>query len=70
MINKKEIEKLAKMHDAFCISIFIPTHRSGQAVQQGVDVVRLKNQLKEVRTKLEHKGLNMPEVERLLKPMG
>lgn len=69
LITKKDIEELAKSHDAFCISIFIPTHRSGQAVLQKSDAIVLKNQLKEVEEKLEGQGLTGLEIDRCLKPV-
>lgn len=32
LIKKTEIEELNNIHSPFCISIFIPTHRAGEAV--------------------------------------
>lgn len=69
IITREDIHKLAQVHDANCVSIFIPTHRSGQEVLQEKDVIVLKNQLKEVSNKLEGQGLNPNEVKAFLKPV-
>lgn len=70
IITREDIHKLADVHDAHCVSIFIPTHRSGQEVLQEKDVIVLKNQLKDVSTKLEGQGLNPNEVQAFLKPVS
>jgi hypothetical protein len=56
MITKEDVLRLAQVHEEDCISIYIPTHRAGQATQQGEDAIRLKNELKGVREKLEQRG--------------
>lgn len=66
--NKKEFEKLADHHDPHCVSIFIPTHRAGQEVNQGVDMKILKNQLKKVEKQLKDYQLSDNEISSLLEP--
>ncbi|GAB1403747.1 hypothetical protein MASR1M74_09250 [Lentimicrobium sp.] len=69
LITRKEIAELHEMKQANCISIFIPTHRAGEKVLQREDALLLKNQLKEIKSKLAGKGLNAAEVPNLVKPV-
>ncbi len=69
MINKKDIERLANIQNSLCISIFIPTHRAGEAVRKDADIILLKNQWKEVLGKLKEHGLNPPEIDELARPI-
>jgi hypothetical protein len=69
LITKKEIEELDGIHSETCISIFIPTHRAGEEVLQGKDVLHLKNQLKEVKNKLENEQLDPKEIATLIAPI-
>lgn len=68
MINRNEILKLAKTQSAFCISIFIPTHRAGEETYNEKDAIYLKNQLKDVKQKLEEQGAEVRTIAQLLKP--
>lgn len=68
ILSKKEIAELSKVHDKSCISIFIPTHRAGQEVLQQQDSLALKNQLKDVSTKLKAQGFTAKEIKELLLP--
>lgn len=52
LITKEDIAELSEIKKENCISIFIPTHRAGEKVLEGVDSLRLKNELAEVREKL------------------
>lgn len=70
MITKKELLELAEVHSPFCVSIFIPTHRAGVETLQGKDTLNLKNQLKEVKSKLALKGMSDKEVETFTKPIN
>lgn len=68
IITKNEIAELEKVHDANCISIFIPTHRFGQDVLHKKDAIYLKDQLKDVERKLVRDGLQKIQIDKLLKP--
>lgn len=57
MISKEDLMELARFHNSFCISIYIPTHRAGENTLKGEDHLNLKNQLKIVRHKLEQRGM-------------
>lgn len=66
MITKEEILELSQKQSANCVSIFIPTHRAGEEVLSGKDVLKLKNQLKKADTLLETAGVPVREREKLL----
>jgi len=68
-ITKKDIEQLFNIHSANCISIFIPTHRSGNEVLQKLDTKSLKKELKEVKIKLEQKELNQNIIDEFVAPI-
>ncbi|MDD3131491.1 MAG: hypothetical protein PHN94_06700 [Bacteroidales bacterium] len=67
-ITLDDFKKLAQKHQPHCVSIFIPTHRSGQEVNQGLDQRMLKNKLKAVRLALAEYQLNEREIDELLQP--
>ena len=69
LITKKEIEELEGIHSESCISIFIPTHRADEEVLKGKDTLKLKNQLKEVRNKLENEEMGPREIDTLIAPI-
>ena len=70
MVTKKDLLELSRFHDAFCVSIYIPTHRSGEHTLKGEDSINLKNQLKEVKEKLEVRGMHGDELKRFIKPVN
>ena len=67
-ITKKDIERLDSFHSSNCISIYIPTHRSGKDVIEKLDPKALKNELKEVKIKLQNE-LSVNEIEKLVAPI-
>lgn len=67
-ITLDDFKKLAQKHQPHCVSIFIPTHRAGQEVNQRIDQRMLKNKLKTVRQQLEEYQLNDGEIDKLLQP--
>lgn len=69
LITKKEITDLHNTTHDICISIFIPTHRGGKKVLQEEDPLALKNQLKDVKHKLEEKGLNADSISKFTEPI-
>jgi hypothetical protein len=70
MITKKKVVELSKIHSAFCVSIFIPTHRSGKDSISGKDALNLKNQLKDIKLKLDEQGMSKEDVEKFVKPVN
>lgn len=69
LLSKEELLELAQANNTHCISIYIPTHRAGEETLQGKDALNLKNQLKEIKSKLEDQGLTIDEIEALTKPI-
>lgn len=70
MITKNEVLKLAKQHNPISVSMFIPTHRGGEETLEGQDKLKLKTQLKEVKTKLKAKDLSDRDIEEFVKPVN
>ncbi|MDZ7741124.1 MAG: hypothetical protein U5Q03_05075 [Bacteroidota bacterium] len=66
--NKRLFEELADFHEPHCVSIFIPTHRAGQEVNQGLDRKALKNELKKAKNKLGNYKLAEKEIDACLQP--
>lgn len=69
IITKNNIEELDSIHSQTCISVFIPTHRAGEAVLENKDALQLKNQLKEIRSKLEQDEMGPREIKNLIGPI-
>lgn len=69
ILTKQDIEQLSGIHSAFCISVFIPTHRAGKEVIEKLDTIALKNQLKIVKTKLSREELSSKEIDDLVSPI-
>lgn len=69
ILKKGKFEKLANVHQAHCVSIYLPTHRSGHEVIEDKDKVMLKNQLKEASEKLKAYGLDENEIKEYLSPI-
>lgn len=68
LISKEEFAELVNYHGDNCISIYIPTHRSGVEVNEKQDAIVFKNALQAVNTNLQNQGLNSQTIEALLKP--
>lgn len=66
ILDRKELEKLGTKQDGWHVSIYMPTHRVGDEIQQ--DPIRLKNLLTEAEEGLRAEGLRQPEVRSILKP--
>ena len=68
LISKEEFTELINYQSDNCISIYIPTHRSGVEVNEKQDAILLKNALQAVNTELQKKGLPSQIIEDLLRP--
>lgn len=68
LISKEEFTELINYQSDNCISIYIPTHRSGVEVNEKQDAILLKNALQAVNTELQKKGLPSQVIEDLLRP--
>jgi hypothetical protein len=70
IISKDKFKELAKVNKINCISIFIPTHRTGEEVNQMMDQKTLKNRLKELDKDPALKQLSDNEKEKLFEPVN
>ncbi len=66
VISGDELKTLIEKQDDYCVSIFLPTHRSGPETQQ--DPIRLKNILKRVEDRLAAEGMRAAEARKMLQP--
>lgn len=64
MISKQTILDLARESNDICISIYLPTHKMGEEVQQ--DPIRYKNLLVETEKKLKEYEVHPQDIEDLL----
>lgn len=65
-LTKKDLKTLMVKNEGWCVSIFMPTHRTGPDTQQ--DPIRLANLLREAEEGLLARGLRTPEVKALMTP--
>ncbi len=66
ILQRNDVEKLIERKDGLRVSIFMPTHKAGDAIQQ--NPIRLKNLVKQAETALHERGLRSPEAEQFLAP--
>lgn len=64
LLNKNEIGALIEERGNLCVSIYLPTHRSGPETQQ--DPIRLKNLLKQSEERLRNNGLRRADADKIL----
>lgn len=57
-LNKEEIKKLNEIKSKTFVSIYMPTHRSGEAVNNGNDIIVFKNQIQKVRNEFLDQGMS------------
>jgi len=67
ILKQDDLERLIKVNDEFCISFYMPTHRTGREQQQ--DPIRLKNLNAAAEKKLIEYGVNSSEVRKLMRPV-
>lgn len=53
-LNRRQIEQVMSVDTPGCVSIYLPTHRSGDQIQQ--DPIRLKNQIAQAERELEQQS--------------
>ncbi len=67
-ITVDRLKELAMMNDPYCISFFLPTHRSGKEVTEMIDQKVLKQQVKEINKRLKSDKLEENEIKDILEP--
>ena len=64
ILTRAELEQLMHKEQQWCISIYMPTHRTGREAQQ--DPIRLKNLLGEAEKRLSDQGVGTRDVQQML----
>jgi hypothetical protein len=67
VLTKEDLTQLTAKQDDICISIYMPTYRTGVEIQQGR--IRLKNLVREAETRLIEGGMRFPEAKQFLQPI-
>ncbi|QRR00652.1 baeRF7 domain-containing protein [Dyadobacter sandarakinus] len=68
ILSKEMFTELADYESDCCISIYLPTHQSGVAVNEKQDAILFKNTLKDLSATLTEKGIDPARVKQLLTP--
>lgn len=68
--SEEQFKEMAKVNAPDCISVFMPTHRAGQEVNEKQDQIKLKTQVQKVANELELRQLDNRTIEQLLKPIN
>jgi hypothetical protein len=66
ILTRAELEQLMRKEQQWCVSIYLPTHRTGIDAQQ--DPIRLKNLLGEAENRLSDQGVGRRDVHKMLEP--
>lgn len=68
ILTRTELEQLMRKEQQWCVSIYMPTHRTGAETQQ--DPIRLKNLLGEAEKHLSARGVSTCDVQKMLEPVS
>jgi hypothetical protein len=66
IITKGKLKTLAEATSDYCISMFMPTHRTGKETEQ--DPIRFRNLLRNIENRLLDKEIRRPDVVEMIKP--
>lgn len=66
LLERNEIRSLIEQHGEYCVSLYMPTHRTGAEIQQ--DPIRLKNLLRVAEGQLADNGWKPSDAEALTSP--
>jgi hypothetical protein len=66
VLTRAELEQLMRKEQQWCVSIYMPTHRTGREAQQ--DPIRLNNLLGEAEKRLSDQGIGRRDIQKMLKP--
>jgi hypothetical protein len=66
ILTRDDLRTLVRKHNGLCVSIYMPTHRTGREVQQ--DPIRLKNLIGNAQDRMVASGVRAPEARELLEP--
>ena len=68
ILTGTELKQLMRKEQQWCVSIYMPTHRTGVATQQ--DPIRLKNLLGEAEKRLSDRGIGTRDIQSMLEPVN
>ena len=68
ILSREEFRNLAELQNKDCVSIYIPTHKSGVEVNEKYDPIVFKNNVQKARLELAGRGLGIREIDNLLQP--
>lgn len=68
LITDKDFQELANVREDHCVTIYIPTHRAGEAVTSGKDALLFKNKLQKVKHTLQELGMTEAQAREYLQP--
>lgn len=68
VLTKDILKELAGYRSDCCITIVIPTHRAGMEVNENQDLLVFKNEIQEIKKKLEEKINDAAKIEQILEP--
>lgn len=66
ILTRSELEQLMRKEQQWCVSIYLPTHRTGAETQQ--DPLRLRNLFGEAEKHLSTRGVSRRDVQKMLEP--
>jgi hypothetical protein len=66
ILTRTELEQLMRKEEQWCVSIYLPAHRTGTETQQ--DQLRLRNLLGEAEKRLSARGVSPRAVQEMLEP--
>jgi hypothetical protein len=67
-ISKDALQELANYSSDCCISVYIPTHRSGVEVNEQMDSITFKNSLQQIENNLKERDYDQARIAKILKP--
>ncbi len=68
VLTREIFEQLVSQKQEFCVSIYLPTHRSGVQVNEMQDNLRFKNALQSVGNQLKERGIEQTRIQKILEP--
>jgi len=66
LLNKEDLKNLLEITDDYCVSLYMPTHKTGRKQQQ--DPIRFGNLIAKAQDRLLEYGLRKPQVQDLMRP--
>lgn len=69
MFKNKNFVELSNILEPNCVSIYIPTHRAGQATWDNTDALKLKNQILRLKKELYEKDFSEKAIRKFVRPL-